>query len=120
MDLTTAAEGKEYVIKQIETDDEELDAFLKALLNPYLEKFALESLVLGCTHYVFLKGAIQKACPNLSLYDGNDGTARQLKRVLSDKNWLKESGEGSVRMYTSGDEDSILPLMWSLFREKIL
>ena len=101
-------------------DGEELDAFLKELLNPYLEKFALESLVLGCTHYVFLKGAIQKACPYLSLYDGNDGTARQLKRVLSDKNWLKESGEGSVSMYTSGDEDSILPLMWSLFREKIL
>lgn len=101
-------------------DGEEIDSFLKKLLNPYLEKYALESLVLGCTHYVFLKGAIQKACPHLSLYDGNDGTARQLKRVLSERNWLNESATGSVSMYTSGDEDSILPLMWSLFREKIL
>ncbi len=31
MDLTTAAEGKEYVVKQIATDDEELDAFLFSL-----------------------------------------------------------------------------------------
>ncbi len=31
MDLTTAAEGKEYVVKQIETEDEELDAFLFSL-----------------------------------------------------------------------------------------
>ena len=31
MDLTTAQEGKEYRIQRIETDDEELDAFLFSL-----------------------------------------------------------------------------------------
>ena len=31
MNLTTDAEGKEYIIKRIETDDEELDAFLFSL-----------------------------------------------------------------------------------------
>lgn len=98
---------------------EEIDVFLNKLLAPY-RKYPLESVVLGCTHYVFLKAAISKALPGVILYDGNDGTARQLRRVLEEKNWLKETGEGSVSMYTSGDESHILPLMWSLFREKIL
>lgn len=31
MNLTTAEEGKEYIIKSIETEDEELDAFLFSL-----------------------------------------------------------------------------------------
>ena len=31
MDLRTAEEGKEYIIKSIETDDEELDSFLFTL-----------------------------------------------------------------------------------------
>ena len=31
MDLTTAQEGKEYIIRRIETEDEELDAFLFSL-----------------------------------------------------------------------------------------
>lgn len=31
MNLKTALEGKEYIIKSIETDDEELDAFLFSL-----------------------------------------------------------------------------------------
>ncbi len=31
MNLTEAIEGKEYIIEQIETDDEELDAFLFSL-----------------------------------------------------------------------------------------
>ena len=31
MNLTSALEGKEYIIQRIETDDEELDAFLFSL-----------------------------------------------------------------------------------------
>lgn len=31
MNLSTAEEGKEYIIQRIETDDEELDAFLFSL-----------------------------------------------------------------------------------------
>ena len=31
MNLTTAQEGKEYIVQRIETDDEELDAFLFSL-----------------------------------------------------------------------------------------
>ena len=31
MNLTTVEEGKEYIIERIETDDEELDAFLFSL-----------------------------------------------------------------------------------------
>ena len=31
MDLTTAQEGREYIIQRIETDDEELNAFLFSL-----------------------------------------------------------------------------------------
>ena len=31
MDLTSALEGKEYIIQRIETDDEELDSFLFSL-----------------------------------------------------------------------------------------
>ena len=31
MNLSTAQEGKEYIIQRIETDDEELDAFLFSL-----------------------------------------------------------------------------------------
>ncbi len=98
---------------------EELDGFLKDLFAPYM-KYPLESVVLGCTHYVFLKGAISKALAGITLYDGNEGTARQLKRVLEERKWLRETGEGSVSMFTSGNEAHILPLMWSLFREKIL
>ena len=31
MNLTTAVEGKEYIIQRIDTDDEEMDAFLFSL-----------------------------------------------------------------------------------------
>lgn len=57
----------------------------------YMDKCALErlarrllrfvngdGLVLGCTHYVFLKEYISALRPSLKLFDGNDGVARRL------------------------------------------
>lgn len=108
----------EYAEKGI-YEGEEIDQFLNSLLEPF-RSLPIDCAVLGCTHYVFLKSAIQKALPNVTLFDGNEGTARQLKRVLEERGWLKESSGGSVKMYTSGDEVHILPLMQALFREKIL
>ena len=41
-----------------------------------------DAVVLGCTHYVFLREEIRRfyGCP---VYDGNEGIARELSRVLS-------------------------------------
>lgn len=40
-----------------------------------------EGLVLGCTHYVFLKKYLAKLSPKLKLFDGNEGVARQLPKA---------------------------------------
>lgn len=37
-----------------------------------------DGLVLGCTHYIFLKKYISAIDPSLRLFDGNDGVARRL------------------------------------------
>ncbi|WP_367898650.1 glutamate racemase [Leptospira sp. WS58.C1] len=42
----------------------------------------IRSLVLGCTHYVFLKSEIQELYPEAILHDGNQGTIRHLVRSL--------------------------------------
>ena len=81
----------------------------------YLEEvFALydlkkvDAVVLGCTHYVFLKGMIRRMLPeNIVITEGSDGTARQLKRVLARNHLLKEHGEGKVELETSGNPEDI-------------
>lgn len=90
------------------------EAYLHRIFDAYAPE-QIDAVVLGCTHYVFLR---QIACSILPQHtvvvDGNLGTARQLKRVLEERNLLRTKGEGSVSFSTSGDENIIIPRMMRL------
>lgn len=67
--------------------------YLKNLLLPALGP-RTDVIVLGCTHYPFLKEAIrQVACPGIQIVDGGEGTARQLKNRLAEMGLLKSPGK---------------------------
>ncbi|MBR4235238.1 MAG: glutamate racemase [Clostridia bacterium] len=100
------------------TEGDELDAYLENAFSS-LRGVRLDGVVLGCTHYSFLCGAIRKALPNVPLFDGNDGTARQLKRVLTEKGLRSGEKQGSVSLYTSGDAGASIPIMQMLLSTPI-
>lgn len=67
----------------------------------------IESIVLGCTHFLFIKRMLQSLYPNIELIDGNIGTINQLKRKL--KSQLKtESAKKQARILNSAGEEMIL------------
>ena len=69
---------------------------------------SLDAIVLGCTHYVFLKSLIRSMLPqHVFVVDGNEGTARQLKHILEEKRLCSSGGRGTVKLYTSGDAHDI-------------
>ena len=93
--------------------DDEARRYLLDLFAPYnLTK--VDAVVLGCTHYVFLRPILKDILPdNVSVLDGNLGTARQLRRVLA-ANDLLADGQGSVHLETSGNPALVLPVMQRL------
>ncbi len=103
-------------IERGEVSGAPLEEYLTELLAPYLN-YPVDAAVLGCTHYIFAKKAIAHVLgPNVVLVDGNEGTAKQLKRVLSEGNLLAgghlgEQRKGRVTLMTTGDEAVYLPLM---------
>ena len=58
----------------------------------------MEGVVLGCTHYVFLKDII---CDfyggRIKIYDGNDGVAKRLKAVLEQNDMLAGAGKHFIK-----------------------
>ena len=93
--------------------------YLETLFSRWdLEK--VDAVVLGCTHYVFLKPLIREMLPErIRITDGNAGTARQLRRVLSARGLLRTGADGSVHMETSGEAERILPVMERLYRKAL-
>ena len=90
--------------------DDEARRYLTELFRPY-DLTKVDAVVLGCTHYVFLRPILKEILPDtVSVLDGNEGTARQLRRVLT-ANDLLSDGEGSVTLETSGNPALVLPVM---------
>jgi len=88
------------------------ESYLQRLLEGYLSE-PLDAVVLGCTHYVFLKPILRRMLPDtVEIFDGNLGVAQQLRRVLAEKDLLlANAGQGSIELSTSGDEKTVLPQM---------
>ena len=56
-----------------------VDDILTELLQ---DKKDVDCVVLGCTHYPWIKDEIQHYCPKAILIDGNKGVARQVQRLV--------------------------------------
>ena len=68
-----------------------------------LKEHAIDTLVLGCTHYPLLKGAIQQVIgERVTLIDSAEETAQAVLRVLTEKDLLsKKSGGGACSFFVT-------------------
>lgn len=69
----------------------EVGKYLQKVLEPYKDN--LGAIVLGCTHYVFLRPWLIKLFPDTMIFDGNDGVAKQLAKVLTEEELLGGTGQ---------------------------
>lgn len=98
-------------------------AILKDILQPVVDQGA-DYLVLGCTHYPFLKIAIQSIFgQKLTLIDSGLAVARQTARILIKNELLFEQNhESDVRIecYVSGNNaESLRPILQLLLEPEL-
>ncbi len=105
------APGLVELIENGKADAPETEALLRTILTPYAGQ--LDALVLGCTHYPFVRDTIRKILPDTLLLDGSEGTARHTRHLLEDAGLL-ENGEGAVQMENSSQDPQLLTLAMSL------
>lgn len=84
------------------------DAATRELLWRYIKPLlaaGADTLVLGCTHYPFLRPLIEELCEGrVTIIDTGGAVARQLRRRLDAHGLAASSGEGgTVAFWTSGD-----------------
>ncbi len=78
----------------------EVDDYLKEKLSEANGKIG--AVVLGCTHYPFVREAVQNIARDAFVIDGSLGTVNQLKRQLGLKNMLKDNNkDGEIVIYNS-------------------
>ena len=94
------------LVEQGITEGSEMDK----VLTEYFSRISLdmiESVVLGCTHFVFIKSSIYKLFKrDISLFDGNEGTVMQLIRILDKLDSLNDEyiSENKIEIINTGDK----------------
>ncbi len=110
-------EGKGWV-EIVEKGDMDTDAAaraVEAVFAPYMHE-QIDGIVLGCTHYPFLRRQIGRIFPDVPIFDGREGTVRQLARLLEARGRLTANTDrGHIEFQTSGDDET-LSLMKKLYR----
>lgn len=84
-------------------DDDALRDLLPGFTEP-LKAAGVDTVVLGCTHYAFVREQIAAALgPGVQILDSGPAIARRTARVLADLGALEADGPGSLRILTTGD-----------------
>ncbi|WP_160109574.1 glutamate racemase [Pseudomonas izuensis] len=93
-----------------------LRQLLESYVGPLLGAGA-DTIILGCTHYPFLKPLLKQMIPDdISLIDTGAAVARQLQRLLAERELLAEGPACSAQFWTSADPEhfrNILPILWN-------
>ena len=102
-------------VERGELEGPQVTALLRQLLGPWLSQ-SVKAVVLGCTHYPFLRKAIAALFPKETpLIDGNAGSVRQLRRRLEEEGLLSNRQEpGRVTFLSSSEEPSVLQRMQTM------
>ena len=100
----------------------DFDDLLSLYLAPYKGQ-TIDSIVLGCTHYVFIKEAIDNYARNhfsgrAEIIDGSEGTVRQLERVLDENGVRQRTDRGTIEFCTSGEMVKLKPIFKKLMSMK--
>lgn len=102
-------------IEEGKLQGEEVEQYLLDKVNTY-KKGKISSIVLGCTHYPFIEPLLSNIVgEDTVIIDGGLGTAKELKRRLSEKELLTNSTEvGKVEIINSLNKEEIIDLSYRL------
>lgn len=89
-----------------DNDQEKIKEILKDTFREYKDK-KIDSIVLGCTHYPFIKEDILKEMPGVILLDGSRGVAMEVKRQLENNGLLSDKLSRKIVIYNSLTKEEV-------------
>lgn len=106
--------GLAEIIEQGHFNGPIVNDYIETKLSTY-KNHAIAAVVLGCTHYPFVKDEISKIInEDIPIIDGSEGTIKQLKRKLEAFNMINDKEEkGEVLIFNSLN-DNMVKLSYNL------
>ena len=113
--LTQPCPGLVECIERGELDTERVISLLTGYTRPLLDA-GCDTLILGCTHYPFLRPVLERMLPaDIQLVDTGAAVARQLQYKLGEFDLLAQGPSRTAQFWSSkGSQElqDVLPVLW--------
>lgn len=94
-------------VERGEADSAECREYLENILEPYADN-KVDAVVLGCTHFPFVRRHIQEILGDeVLVFEGSMGAAKQCQRLLADRDLLNDSETEGTISFENSDESKI-------------
>ncbi|MGO2103432.1 MAG: glutamate racemase [Psychroflexus halocasei] len=106
----TEVEGKGIVeaVENGETENKDFQKNLKKQVDIFKDN-AIDCLVLGCTHYPYIKKDLKILLPGIKIIDSGYAVAKQTKRILIDNKILQDEPKKQiVDIYTNANNLKVI------------
>lgn len=106
-------------IESGDLDGDDLKDYLKDKFSEFKGQ-KIGSVVLGCTHYPFVRKAIQETIGNnIPVIDGGLGTCKELRRRLANQNLINDSTKkGNIEIYNSLKDQRMIDISKALHKKR--
>jgi glutamate racemase len=113
------------LVEEGKADTDEAEDALREYVDPLLTEGAVvrpgvDTLLLGCTHYPFLRARIEKvAGPAVRVVDSATTTALAVREVLSSHRLVRSASGATHRVFATGSRERFAAIARLLFGEDI-
>ncbi|MBR2025920.1 MAG: glutamate racemase [Alistipes sp.] len=102
--LKAVGEGFVEAVENNEEQSPETETLVRRVVEPLVEQ-GVDKLVLGCTHYPFLRSVIERvAGDGVEIIDSSEAVARRVANLLDEHGIRAEAGVAEYRFLTFADE----------------
>lgn len=95
-------------------ETELMDEIVRYYLDDFVREHALDSLILGCTHYPLVEKSIRRLYPGLEIINPSRIVARQVELALDSLSLRSGGSGGENRFYASDLSDCFLRMIHSI------
>jgi len=115
--------GSSTLVSLIETypyQKKKIQEELQSILFP-LQHYPIDVVVLGCTHYPFIKQEIASCMgKHVAIIDSGEAVARQVNRILVNNKQVNHSKVPTYVFFTTGDAHHVSSIVSSLLKQHIV
>ena len=102
--LKAVGEGFVEAVENNEEQSPETETLVRRVVEPLVEQ-GVDKLVLGCTHYPFLRSVIARVVGDgVEIIDSSEAVARRVANLLDENGIRAEAGRAEYRFLTFADE----------------